>query len=63
VTCVLNQASGVASEAITPHADSGAHIAIGQVRQWVMPTSDVAGFFAVDGVGTGVLEITLAEGP
>lgn len=60
VDCVYAQASGLAAEAITPHAASGGHIPAGEIRRWIMPLPDQAGFGSAEASGAGFLEITLA---
>ena len=57
VVCTYAQASTVNSEAITPHVQSGGHLFSGVERHWVMPASDQATHFSVDGGGSGTLYI------
>ena len=53
VTCVYGQASSVASNAITAHADSGIHLVSKVAKLIRFPKPDEAVRFAVDCVGSG----------
>lgn len=59
VACAYGQASTVNSEAITVHAQTGAHLENGIPRAFRFPRLEVATHFSVDCVGSGTSTLYL----
>jgi hypothetical protein len=61
VEVVYAQATGVAAEVATVHANTGRRVPMDQTRTWIVPVPAQAGFMSVEASGAGFLFIGVAS--